>query len=179
MRTSITKSHQMYNLLANTTHKISAATYHKYKPKTVKLQGCIPFQQSCCEKCQNFENSNAEASKYLRSVPRNIGDCIDQTLCPYTGFFPKIKCILCNCHNCGIAKFKSVILASNKHKITDTRKRFLVKVWITKAECKNGKVATFVHWKFACCNYLGLIDLLLNQACSMAEHSFMASWNYW
>ena len=91
MRTSITKSHQMYNLLANTTCKISAATYHKYKPKTVKLQGCIPFQQSCCEKYQNFENANAEASKYLRSVPRNIGDCIDQTLCPYTGFFPKIK----------------------------------------------------------------------------------------
>ena len=89
MRTSITKSHQMYKLLASTTCKISAATYHKYKPRTVKLQGHIPFQQSCCEKCQNFENANAEASKYLRSVPRNIGDCIDQTLCPYTGFFPK------------------------------------------------------------------------------------------
>ena len=178
MRTSITKSHQMYNLLASTTHKISAATYHKYKPRTVKLQGCIPFQQSCCEKCQNFENANAEASKYLRSVPRNIGDCIDQTLCPYTGFFPKITCILRNCDDCGIAKFESVILVSNQDKITDTRKRFLVKVWITKTECKSGKVATFVHWKFERCNYLGLIDLLLNQASSMAEHSFMAIWNY-
>ena len=67
IRTSITKSHQMFNLLASTTHKISAATYHKYKPRTVKLQGRIPFQQSCCEKCQNFENANAEASKYLSS----------------------------------------------------------------------------------------------------------------
>ena len=179
MRTSITKSHQMYNLLASTTRKISAATYHKYKPRTVKLQGHIHFQQSCCEKCQNFENANAEASKYLRSVPRNIGDCIDQTLCPYTRFFPKITCILCNCDNCGIAKFKSVILASNQDKITDTRKRFLVKVWITKTERKSGKVASFVHWKFERCNYLGLIDLLLNQASSMAEHSFMASRNYW
>ena len=179
MRASITKSHQMYNLLASTTCKISAATYHKYKPRTVKLQGRIPFQQSCCEKCKNFENANAEASKYLRSVPRNIGDCIDQTLCPYTGFFPKITCILRNCDNCGIAKFKSVILASNQDKIRDTRKRFLVKVWITKTERKSGKVATFVHWKFNCCNYLGLMDLLLNQASSMAEHSFMASWNYW
>ena len=52
-------------------------------------------------------------------------------------------------------------------------------MWITKTERKSGKVATFVHWKFERCNYLGLIDLLLNQASFMAEHSFMASWNYW
>ena len=94
MRTSIAKSRNMYNLLASTTHKISTAMYYRYKPKAVKLQGHIPFRQSCCEKCQNFENANDEASKYLRSIPRNIGDCIDQTLCPYTGFFPKLPCIL-------------------------------------------------------------------------------------
>ena len=52
-------------------------------------------------------------------------------------------CILHNCDNCGITKFKSVILAANQDKITDTRKRFLVKVQITKMEHKNGKVATF------------------------------------
>ena len=38
---------------------------------------------------------------------------------------------------------------------------------------------SFLHWKFERCDYLGLIDLLLNQASSMAEHSFMANWNYW
>ena len=93
LRTSITKCQQMYNLLASTTCKISTATYHRYKPKAVKLQGHIPFHQSCCKKCQNFEKANDEASKYLQSIPRNIGDCIDQTLCPYMGFFPKLNCI--------------------------------------------------------------------------------------
>ena len=117
----------MYNLLASTTHKISTATYHRYKPKAVKLQGHIPFHQSCYEKCQNFENANDEASKYLRSFPRNIGDCIDQTLCPYMGFFPKSNCFLQKCDNCGIDNFKSVILAANQDKISDSRKRLLVK----------------------------------------------------
>ena len=37
----------------------------------------------------------------------------------------------------------------------------------------------FLHWKFEWCNYLGLTDLLMKQASSMAEHSFIASWNYW
>ena len=72
-----------------------------------------------------------------------------------------------------------MILAANQDKISDNRKRSLVKVWITKTECKNGKVVSFLHGKFEHCDYLGLIDLLLNQASSMAEHSFMASWNYW
>ena len=80
MRTSIAKSRNMYNLLESTTHKISTVTYYNYKPKVVKLQEHIPFHQSCCEKCQNFENANDEASKCLRSVPQNIGDCIDKTL---------------------------------------------------------------------------------------------------
>ena len=43
MRTSISQSSKMYNLLVTTTCKISTATYYKYKPKAVKLQGCIPF----------------------------------------------------------------------------------------------------------------------------------------
>ena len=55
-----------------------------------------------------------------------------------------------------------MILAANQDKISDNRKRFLVKVWITKTECKNGKVLSFLHWKFERCDYLGLIDLLLN-----------------
>ena len=49
--TSVTKCAKMYNMLATTTHKISTATFYKYKPKAVKLQGRIPFRQSCCEKC--------------------------------------------------------------------------------------------------------------------------------
>ena len=55
MHTGLAKAHKMYNLLPSTTHKISASTFHKYKPKDIKLQGKIPFRQSCCEKCQNLK----------------------------------------------------------------------------------------------------------------------------
>ena len=71
------------------------------------------------------------------------------------------------------------MLAMNQDKLSDERKRFLVKLWITKTECKNGKVTSFLHWKFEQCNCLGLIDLLMKEASSMAEHSFLASWNCW
>ena len=78
----------------STTRKISTDTYYKYKLKAVKLQGHIPFRQSCCEKCQNFENVNEQASKYMHNIPHNIGDCIDRSLCTYTGYFPNLQCIL-------------------------------------------------------------------------------------
>ena len=94
MRTSISRCSKMYNLLQMTTRKISTSTYYRYKPKAVKLQGCIPFHQSCCECCQNFENINKEASKYLHGVPSNIGSYIDKTLCQYSGYFPHIDCVL-------------------------------------------------------------------------------------
>ena len=70
MRSSLNKAHKMYNLLPSTTCKISASTYYKYKPKAIKLQGKIPFRQSCCEKCQNFENTIGEISKYMRAFHR-------------------------------------------------------------------------------------------------------------
>ena len=56
LRFNLKKCTSMYNMCRDTTRKISAATYHRFKPKSVKLQGCIPFRQSCCERCQNFEN---------------------------------------------------------------------------------------------------------------------------
>ena len=49
LHTSVTKCAKMYNMLATTTRKISTATFYKYKSKTIKLQGHIPFRQSCCE----------------------------------------------------------------------------------------------------------------------------------
>ena len=61
LHTSVSKCAKMHNMLASTTHKISRATFYKYKPKCVKLQGHIPFRQSCCEKCQNFEKVINEA----------------------------------------------------------------------------------------------------------------------
>ena len=92
-----------------------------------------------------------------------------------------LKCsvfyILCN--DCDVNKFKDKILAANRDKLPDARKRFLVKLWITKTERKEGKVQSFLHWKFERCSYLQLINLLQKHITSMAEHSFMASWNYW
>ena len=123
LRTSVTKCAKMYNLLSTTTRKISTSTFYKYKPKAVKLQGRIPFRQSCCEKCQNFENITNEAAKYLHGVPHNIEDCIDKTMCSYTGYFPNIDCILRTCHNCGEEKFKDQILDANRDKLEDCRKR--------------------------------------------------------
>ena len=79
MRNSVQKSLKMYNLLASTTHKISLGTYYRYKPKSVKFQGKIPFCQSCCEKCQNIENIIEQASKYMANIPRDLGGCVDRT----------------------------------------------------------------------------------------------------
>ena len=81
MHSSLNKTHKMYNLLPSMTCKILASTYYKYKPKAIKLQGKIPFRQSCCEKCQNFENMVSEISKYMQGVPRDVGDCVDASLC--------------------------------------------------------------------------------------------------
>ena len=117
-----------------TTHKISTATYYKHKPKAVKLQGHIPFQQSCCEHCQNFENINNIASKYMCGIPSNIGSCIDKTLCEYSGYFPHIDCVLHNCDKCSVQKFQNEILAANTDKISDIRKTFMVKLRITLTE---------------------------------------------
>ena len=110
LRFNLNKCTRMYNMCWDTIRKISAATYHKYKPKTVKLQDRIPFRPSCCERCQNFENILNEASKYMVNIPSDVGDAIDLSMCPYTGFFPDIKCILCICDKCGTSKYKDLIL---------------------------------------------------------------------
>ena len=106
LHVSVSKCAKMYNMLANTTHKISTATFYKYN---VKLQGCIPFRQSCCKKCQNFENVINEAAKYLCGVPHDIGSVIDRTMCHYVGYFPKLPFILRTCDHCGEAKINLLI----------------------------------------------------------------------
>ena len=75
--------------------------------------------------------------------------------------------------------FKNEILAANNEKIGDVRKRFMVKLWFTLTERKNGNLTSYLHWKFERCNYLELVNLLITHVKSMAEHSLMASWNYW
>ena len=134
MRSSVNKAHKMYNLLPSTTHKISVSMYYKYKPKAINLQGKIPLQQNCCKKCQNFENTMTEISKYMRGVPRDVGDCVNASLCPYDGFFLQLTCILCTCELCGINQLKEKIEQLNASRMADKRKRFMVKVWVTKTK---------------------------------------------
>ena len=132
MRQSVKKSLTMYNLLATTTRKISLSTYYRYKPQNVKFQGKIPFHQSCCEKCQNAENIIDEASKDMKNVPGDLGGCVDRTLCPYQGYFPKLACILHKYKKCRPSKFLAEILDDNADKCADIRQCFLVKLWYTK-----------------------------------------------
>ena len=86
---------------------------------------------------------------------------------------------MCTCDDCGVDKFKAKIVAANRGKLSDARKRFLVKLWITKTERKEGKLQSFLDWKFERCSYLHLINLLTHHVKSIAEHCFMASWNCW
>ena len=132
MKFNVQRSARMYSLADSTRRKISTSTYYQYKPKAVKLQGRIPYRRSCCENCQNFENIVHKASKYMSGIPSDRGDCIDCSLCPYTGYFPNLLCILHICKQCGTRKFKESILLKNKAKCCNKRKRFLVKLWETK-----------------------------------------------
>ena len=178
MCNSVQKFFKMYNLLHSTTHKISLATYYRYKPKGVKFQGKIPFRQSCCEKCQNVENIIEQASKYMLNIPRDVGGCVDRTLCTYNDYFPQLPCILRTCKMCSTKQFYNEIVESNKAKMSDTRKRFLIKQWITTTVKKNGATQSFLHWKFERCSYKEMAKFLTDSLEKMAEHSFNASWNY-
>ena len=92
-RSSMMRLQHMYNMLASTTGKISVSTYYKYRPKNFKLQGRIPYCQSCCEKCQNFDAVVEESNKYVTGIPRTLADCVDTSFCDYNTFFPRTECI--------------------------------------------------------------------------------------
>ena len=66
----------------------------------------------------------------------------------------------------------------NQNKLEDTRKRFLIKEWITKNKDNNGVSQSYLHWKVERCSYQDLIDRYIAQLNFMVEHTFMASWNY-
>ena len=112
-------------------------------------------------------------------MPHEIGDVIDGTLCAYMGYFLKLPCISCTCDNCGEDKYKERLLDLNRDKLSDKRKQFMIKIWITITERKEGKVQSFLDRKFERCCYVDLINLLTNHVNSMAEHNLMASWNYY
>ena len=115
----------------------------------------------------------------MKNILSDVGDAIDHSMCVYTGYFPKINCILCICDKCGTNKYKDLILEKNASKVCDKSKHFLVKLWVTKTVYnKEGNTQSFLHWKYEQCNYEQLVNLLMEHMETMAEHSFMASWNY-
>ena len=82
----------------------------------------------------------AEISKYMIGVPREVGDCVDSSLCAH------ISCILSTYNKCGIEKLISKIMQLNESKIGDNRKRFMVKLWVTKTKVKDGAQQSYLHW---------------------------------
>ena len=180
MKMSLAKSCKMYNLLASTTRKISVSTLRKHKPKYVKLQGRIPFRQSCCEVCQNFEFLINHASKYLTGVPSTIDACIDTSMCKYDSYFPKIVCALRTCGECGVEKLKEHLIRLNADLLPDTRKRFLVKQWENKRERipGTGTYKSYMHWRHDRLSYSELLDQYVKSVEKMSSHSFFAAWNF-
>ena len=66
----------------------------------------------------------------------------------------------------------------NQQKFTDVKKRFLVKQWVNKNKVKNGVTQSYLNWNVDRYSYLDLIDLYVQHLHFMAEHSFIATWNY-
>ena len=180
MRGSMAKIRTMYNLLHSTTRKISLSTLYKYKPKTVKLQGRIPFRQSCCEVCQNFESVIEIASKHIDGIPATLAKCVDSSMCEYNTYFCKIDCALRKCADCGTEKLKDKLFDLNRAKLSDKRKRFMVKQWENKKDKigKSDKYKTYMHWSHPKFTYKGLIEYYIQLIENMSRHSFLASWNY-
>ena len=55
LRTSVSKCAKMYNMLASTSHKISTATFYKYKPKCVKLQAIFPSGKAAVKSAKTLK----------------------------------------------------------------------------------------------------------------------------
>lgn len=180
LKRSVFKTCKMYNMLPTTTRKISESTLRKYKPKYVKLQGKIPFRQSCCEVCQNFEFVMNHANKYLNGIPATLDACVDSSLCDYNSYFPKLGCALRTCGECGVDNLKLKLEALNVEKLKDKRNRFLVKQWENKKEKLPGsdKIRIYMHWKYERLSYSGLVEKYVNLLRNMSSHTFFASWNF-
>ena len=179
LKHSVAKSCKMYNMLASTRRKIAESTFRKYKPNFVKLQGKIHLRQSCCKVCQNFDFIMTHACKYLNGVPSTLDECVDSTLCDYSGYFPNIKCVLRECEKCGVEKITNNLKQVNQAKLQDKRKCFIVKKWISKKEKIPGsdKYRNYMHWNYDCLSYCDLLNRYVNSLRELAGHTFFAAWN--
>ena len=83
-----------------------------------------------------------------------------------------------NVLNAVLKKLKESLYTLNAEKLENNRKRFLVKQWANKTRERNGATESYLQWDVDHCSYSGLIDKYITILDSMAEHVFMASWNY-
>ena len=92
----------------------------------------------------------SHACKYLKGVPSTLDECVDSTLCAYSGYFPDIKCVLRECDKCGVDKITNNLKVVNEAKIKDKRKCFIVKKWISKKGKIPGtdKYRNYMHWNY-------------------------------
>lgn len=178
LRYSVRKVTSMFNMLDRTGRQISSSTMYRNIPKHFKLQGKIPLRQSCCEKCQNFENIISVAHKHLNGVPGTLEGCVNTALCPYLDFFPNFQCVNGACSECGIDSVKQNLLQLNASKLKEKRKRFMIKQWVTKTRQKDGKSQSYLHWTHDRFSYAELINRFVKDLSKMIRHTFFAAWNY-
>ena len=106
------------------------STFCLLRPKHIKLQNLILCDNSCCEKCANFKIVLEAVSSRLKNVPQDLGDAVDMSMCTYTGMFPKLDCVLCKCHKCGVGNLQKLIMEGNSILLRDTSKNVLIKQWV-------------------------------------------------
>ena len=53
-----------------------------------------------------------------------------------------------------------------------------MKHWVNKTRERNGATQSYLQWDVDHCSYSDLIDKYIAILDAMAEHVFMASWNY-
>ena len=82
------------------------------------------------------------------------------------------------CKVYGVNQCKQEVKQLNAIRMTDKRKRFMVKVWVTKTKVTEGVKQSYLHWNHERLNYEGLLNIYCEQLQDIAEHIFMATWNY-
>ena len=143
-------------------------------------KGRIPFRQSCCEVCQNFEAVIEVASKHIAGIPSTLAKCVDSSMCHYDTYFCKFDCTMQRCDECGTTKLKEKLFDLNSCKMKDKCKRFMVKQWENKKRKigKSNTYRTYMHWRHPKFTYRSLIEYYVTLLEKMARHTFFATWNY-
>jgi hypothetical protein len=95
--------------------KLEFSRFAFYRPKEVKMSDKTPARMCVCDDCENVRYpTEALNAVGLRGVPASMRDVIWATCCPFTGQFPKLKCVERKCDDCGVEWFKKKINRLNR-----------------------------------------------------------------